>query len=79
MSTCNLLQIPTSQSSSNTLLENLAAAAAAAAAAGSGVQQQSSLSGTQLGSVSTTPGLSALENAALASLAGHAQSSQQVI
>uniref|UniRef100_A0A914YKL0 FOXP coiled-coil domain-containing protein n=1 Tax=Panagrolaimus superbus TaxID=310955 RepID=A0A914YKL0_9BILA len=70
--------IPTTQSSSNNLVENLAAAAAAAAAAaGSGVQQQqqhqSLTSSNQLGSASTTPGLSAtLENvAALASLAGH--------
>lgn len=76
MSTFNPLQIPTTQSTSSNLVENLAAAAAAAAA---GVQQQSLSSNGQLGSASTTPGLAALENAAaLASLAG-AQNSQQVI
>jgi hypothetical protein len=80
MSTFNLLQIPSSQSSSNSLVENLAAAAAAAAAAASsGVQQQQQQhSSLSLGSSSTTPGLAALENAAaLASLAGHNQNSQQ--
>jgi forkhead box protein P len=82
MSTFNLLQIPATQSTSNNLVENLAAAAAAAAAAAnSGVQQQhqqQQQSSLSLGSQSTTPGLSALENAAaLASLASHSQNPQQ--